>query len=110
VGAFVKFITQMDDEKRIWVEEERRKYETVVKEFYDHLHKSGTVFPNYQSIYDFMLEKDKNGNPTGYIISKFPSELIKEKKKIVINSQFILNEDKKLEDKERRKFINGWLR
>lgn len=110
VGAFVKFITQMDDEKRIWVEEERRKYETVVKEFYDHLHKSGTVFPNYQSIYDFMLEKDKNGNPTGYIISKFPSELIKEKKRIVINSQFILNEDKKLEDKERRKFINGWLR
>ena len=109
VGAFVKFITQMDDEKRIWVEEERRKYETVVKEFYDHLNKSGKVFPNYQSIYDFMLEKDKNGKYTGYIISKLPSDLVKEKKRIIINSQFILNEDKKLEDKERRKFINGWL-
>ena len=109
VGAFVKFITATDDERRILVEEERLKYEPILKEYYDHLHKSGAIFTNYQSIYDFMIEKDSKGNPTNYIISKFPSELIKEKKKAIILAATIINEDKKEEDKERRRFINAWL-
>jgi hypothetical protein len=103
IGAYVKKLSILDDEVRFKVEEERLKRVEIAREFEDYMRTSGKTFNDYSDIYDFMLERDsKTHKLTGHIITKFPSYLLEEHKRILLAAEFYTN------SRMRRAFVNAW--
>ena len=61
-----------------------------------------TMFTNVQDMYDFMLEHDEKGNPTGYILTEFSGKLINERARMYERT-------KSLPAKERGKKRAEWF-
>ena len=80
----------------------RDKLVPVLKEL-EQLQKGKTKL---QDIYDFMLEKDSMGNPTGYTISKFGSKFWNEYDKVKQESKSY----EKISSTEKSDIIRKWVR
>ena len=103
VGAFVKSLAILDDDIRKEVEDKRDTYLNTLNEFEKSLKDSNKVYTDYKDMYDFMLERNKEGKLTGHIITKFSSELLEERRQINMASEYYND------PKEAKQIRSAWL-
>lgn len=74
VAAMVKAFADTHNMSRLQADHQSHKLLKVVEEFESLM--GNTSFANLKELYDFMLEKDSEGNPTGHYISRFRSSAL----------------------------------
>jgi hypothetical protein len=98
VSAMVKAFFFQDQKARREILDVRDRIVTVQRELEE---KYGT--PNeIQKLYDFMLEKDENGNPTQHLLTQYKSSLFESYKEFYESTR-------ELEDNERRRQRRLWM-
>lgn len=103
-AAMVKGFAFADENSRIEALEKRDEFVLMVRKLEaDFKKRNGRPPKSNEELYDFMLEKDDEGNLTGHYITHYKSEMITEYRQIIAVA-------KEFETAEQRKaYIKGWL-